>query len=209
MKKLQEYINEKMVFTSKSKNTYYITPEQFKVLCIYILVFFEDDDLRAEDAIYWGELERSGEFGLDFYDKENSWISKMGCEYDEEDIEMVNKMDSFAYPFLEIVKIILDIYNEDQLINSSCVLFRTIIFYIMEYFTNPKYSNKVFNSDEVDLTVINNDIDCPFRNGKKITFNINKNLPWSTLVTNKDSKKYAKIREYINKAGEAAKELLS
>lgn len=79
----------------------------------------------------------------------------------------------------------------------------------MEYFTNPKYSNKAFNSDEVDLTVINKDIDCPFRNGKKITFNINKNLPWSTLVTNKDSKKYAKIREYINKAGEAAKELLS
>lgn len=208
MKKLQEYINEKMVFTSKNRNIYHITKEQFKILCIYILVFIEDDELRDENNIYWGELERSNEFGIDFYDKENSWISKMGCEYEEDDVEMVNKMDSFAYPFLEIAKIILDIYDEDQLINSGCVLFRTILFYIMEYFTNPKYSNKALYSDEVDLTVINNDIDCPFRNGKKITFNINKNLPWSSFVTNKDSKKYAKIREYINKAGEAAIDLL-
>ena len=208
MKKLQEYINEKMVYTSKNRNIYRITPEQFKILCIYILVFIEDDDLRDENTIFWGELERSTEFGIDFYNKENSWISKMGCEYEEDDVEMVNKMDSFANPFFEIVKIILDIYNEDQLINSSYILFRTIIFYIMEYFTNPKYSNKALNLDEVDLTLINGEIDHPFKSNKKLNFDINKNLPWSTLVTNKDSKKYAKIREYINKAGEAAIDLL-
>lgn len=208
MKKLKEYITEKMVYTSKNRNIYRITPEQFKVLCIYILVFIEDDDLRDENTIFWGELERSGEFGIDFYDKENSWISKMGCEYEEDDVEMVNKMDSLANPFFEIVKIILDIYNEDQLINSGYVLFRTILFYIMEYFTNPKYSNKAFNSDEVDLTLINGEIDHPFKSNKKLNLNINKNLPWGTLVTNKDNKKYSQIRELINKAGEAAIDLL-
>lgn len=208
MKKLQEYINEKMVYTSKNRNIYRITPEQFKVLCIYILVFTEDDELRDENNIYWGELERSNEFAIDFYDKENSWISKYGCEYDENDVEMLIKMDNFAYPFLEIAKIILDIYNEDQLINSAKMLFRTIIFYIMEYFTNPKYSSKAFNLNEVDLTLINDEINYPFKSNKKLTFNINKNLPWSTLVTNKDSKKYSQIRELINKAGETAIDLL-
>jgi hypothetical protein len=197
-----------MVYTSKNRNIYRITPEQFKVLCIYILVFIEDDDLRDENTIFWGELERSGEFGIDFYDKENSWISKMGCEYEEDDVEMVNKMDSFANPFFEIVKIILDIYNEDQLINSGYVLFRTILFYIMEYFTNPKYFNKALNSDEVDLTLINGEIDHPFKSNKKLNLNINKNLPWGTLVTNKDNKKYSQIRELINKAGKAAIDLL-
>lgn len=208
MKKLQEYINEKMVYTSKTRNIYRITPEQFKILCIYVLVFIGDDDLRNENVIFWGELERSTEFGIDFYDKENSWISKMGCEYEEDDTEMANKMDNFANPFFEIVKIILDIYNEDQLINSSYVLFRSIIFYIMEYFTNPKYSSKALNSDEVDLTLINGEIDHPFKSNKTLNFNINKNLPWCALVTNKDNKKYSQIRELINKAGEAAIDLL-
>jgi hypothetical protein len=208
MKKLKEYITEKMVYTSKNRNIYRITPEQFKVLCIYILVFLEDDELRDEQCILWGELERSGEFGLDFGDEENSWIDKYWCGYSDDDTEMLNKMDKFADPIHEIAKIILDIYNEDQLINSAKMLFRTIIFYIMEYFTNSKYSSKAFNLNKVDLTLINDEINYPFKSNKKLTFNINKNLPWSTLVTNKDSKKYSEIRELINKAGEAAIDLL-
>ena len=78
----------------------------------------------------------------------------------------------------------------------------------MEYFTNPKYSSKALNSDEVDLTLINGQIDHPFKSNKKVNFDINKNLPWSTLVTNKDNKKYSQKRELINKAGEAAIDLL-
>ena len=209
MKTLNNYIIEKMVFTSKNKNIYKITPEQFKVLCIYILVFLEDDELRDEQCIFWGELERSGEFGLDFYDEENSWIDKYGCEYSDDDTEMLNKMDNFADPIREIVKIILDIYNEDQVINTAKMLFRSIIFYIMEYFTNSKYSNKAFNSDIVDLTAIDTYIDYPFTRNKRFTFDLNKNLPWNNLVTYTKNPKYLKIKELINKAGEAAVDLLS
>ena len=110
MKNLQEIILEKLKIHKRKAET--LSKEQLDMLFLYCMCYLNDEDL-CEDAlkdkyINWGEMERYGKFGIDWYDKDHTWICDYGCNYSDKHTYLLNLMDYLAETIIELIDLIIN-----------------------------------------------------------------------------------------------------
>lgn len=199
MQSLNQYIVEKLKLSKDMKKPFSINKEQFKTLCLYLATWFDHEEL-IEDFdgwVSWGELERSYEFSLDFYDKENSWISNVGC-LELEGEEAAYMLDRFASPILDIFTELQKIYEHNP--DRGKYNFRSILFYIMDYFIKFNNINKIdwHKLKEVTVKTSSGEIKYEYTDSYSHWFEI----------INQSNKTSKHIFELMNKAVDAAIDLM-
>ena len=112
MKNLQELILEKLKIHKRKAEI--LSKEQLDMLFLYCMCYLNDEDL-CEEAIKdkylnWGEMERYSKFGIDWYDKDHTWICDYGCSNYEMHTDLLNLMDDLAESIIELMDLIINFH---------------------------------------------------------------------------------------------------
>lgn len=202
MKSLQKIILEKLKIHKRKAEI--LSKEQLDMLFLYCMCYLNDEDL-CEEAIKdkylnWGEMERYGKFGIDWYDKDHTWICDYGCSNYEMHTDLLNLMDDLAESIIELMDLIINYCdktnNEIKPLKYKHNILSQFLFYIMEYI------EKHINSSNIDLTIIDN-IKMKINN-RTVYYIYDKDIIWKNIIKDKQiadtcQKIYDNARELINK----------
>ena len=202
MKSLQKIILEKLKIHKRKAET--LSKEQLDMLFLYCMCYLNDEDL-CEDAIKdkyisWGEMERYSKFGIDWYDKDHTWICDYGCNYSDKHTYLLNLMDDLAESIIELMDLIINYCdktnNEIKPLKYKHNILSQVLFYIMEYI------EKHINSSNIDLSIIDK-INMKINN-RTVYYIYDKDIIWRNIIKDKQiadtcQKIYDNARDLINK----------
>lgn len=153
MKSLNQYITEKLKVYRKNPNVKHFNPEEFKLICMYILAYLKDDDLYIElkenSYFNWGEIERYREFGIDFTN--HQWMFNIANNFEGQE-------NNLAINMFDLAEAIGNLYTEYILIyKDKKIAFRytlLVVIYLISYVENTELLDELESSSEIDWDII-------------------------------------------------------
>lgn len=197
MKTLTQIIQEKLYIKAPVLSSF--TPEQFLIICMYILSYIKEEDLIKDyvknKCIYWGEIDRYSVYNINF--SKYPFMTDIAFNMDDDEcVERLELMDNFANAvtnlYIEITRIELSSRTAHNRV-------KTILWYLAEYVKNSSNLNNE-NIDWLQIDEIKNEYE---------TIHLHLVKWWENLFNSSNTESsYKKIFKYIEEVGKTAIQLM-